>query len=658
MRVAADRMLEVPFLGLRYFDEEHSHLFFGRDAQVNDILEKLLPSRLVTVMGSSGSGKSSLVRAGLVRSLKSGFLGTLGPSWRIAKMRPGSSPIASLGRGLEKALSVSGLEVTLRRGPLGLVQAVGECRLPAGENVLVVADQFEELFRYQRESIQPDKAKEEAAAFVKLLLEATSQRALPIYVVVTMRSDYLGDCAQFRDLPERINDGLYLVPRMRRDQLEQAITGPVAVADAEIAPRLVQQLLNETGDDPDQLPLLQHALLRAWNHWGHAPRALDLQDLDDGGMSASLSRHADEIFNALTPDQQGIARVIFQQLGERDAEGREIRRPAPVVHVAAVAAASVEAVEEVVAKFAAPDAALLYRNEGGDLDITHESLLRKWGLIQGTRQGAGQSKGWMQEEVEARDEFRMLVERTSKKDTLMGRALEDAIQWRTLGLNADWARRYTKTSGAKTTFQEVLQFIEECRMKDAARRRRRRWLVIGAVASAVVVLVLISILWLRAKEAAAEAERQTSIAKTSAAEAERITSMVRELLAKGGDRVKELPEVLFEASIVRDGMLMWTRADNGEDVDWYGARKYCTELRLGDYSNWRMPTIAELEKLYDPKTQGIRTPFPQTIWVWSSERQGSGSAFAFRFVVGKRHDVPLDLAGDFLRALCVRGSGE
>ena len=117
-----------------------------------------------------------------------------------------------------------------------------------------------------------------------------------------MRSDYLGNCAQFRDLPERINDGLYLVPRMRRDHLEQAITGPVAVEDAEIAPRLVQKLLNDTGDDPDQLPVLQHALLRAWNAWKHAPRPLDLEDLDAvGGMKESLSRHADEIFEGSPP---------------------------------------------------------------------------------------------------------------------------------------------------------------------------------------------------------------------------------------------------------------------------------------------------------------------------------------------------------------------
>ena len=198
-------------------------------------------------------------------------------------------------------------------------------------------------------------------------------------------------------------------------------------------------------------------------------------------MKESLSRHAGEIFDRLSAGQQRIARVVFQQLSDRDAEGREIRRPAPVSHIAAVAGVTVQAVEEVVRGFAAPEAAFLYRNEDGDLDITHESLIRNWRLIQGTKlQGSAETKGWMQEEVEARDEFLLLVERARKRDTLMGSALEDALRWRALGLNADWARRYTKTTGADTTLEDVRMFVEECRKQEVSGPRRlrngfRRW---------------------------------------------------------------------------------------------------------------------------------------------------------------------------------------
>jgi hypothetical protein len=108
----------------------------------------------------------------------------------------------------------------------------------------------------------------------KLFLEAIRQKSAPIYVVLTMRADYLGDCAQFRNLPEAINEGQYLIPRMTREQLRAAITGPVAVGGAcgdtgagKITPRLVNRLLNDVGDHPDQLPILQQALTRTWDYW-------------------------------------------------------------------------------------------------------------------------------------------------------------------------------------------------------------------------------------------------------------------------------------------------------------------------------------------------------------------------------------------------------
>ena len=107
---------------------------------------------------------------------------------------------------------------------------------------------------------------------MKLLLEATSQQDVPIYVVITMRSDFIGDCMEYHGLPEAINASQYLVPRMTRDELRAAITGPVAVGGGEIAPRLVLRLLNDVGDDQDQLPVLQHALMRTWDYWAGEPR--------------------------------------------------------------------------------------------------------------------------------------------------------------------------------------------------------------------------------------------------------------------------------------------------------------------------------------------------------------------------------------------------
>ena len=118
----------------------------------------------------------------------------------------------------------------MRRGSLGLVSAVRQARLPEYDNVLIVVDQFEELFRYRASQIAGSR--DDAVAFVKLLLEATHQQQVPIYIVLTMRSDFIGDCMEYPGLPEAINESHYLVPRMRRDELRSAITGPISVAGA------------------------------------------------------------------------------------------------------------------------------------------------------------------------------------------------------------------------------------------------------------------------------------------------------------------------------------------------------------------------------------------------------------------------------------------
>ena len=107
---------------------------------------------------------------------------------------------------------------------------------------------------------------------MQLLIEATRDDEAPVDVVLTMRSDFLGDCSQFRELPEAINQGLYLVPRLTRSQLREAITAPAAVGGATLSPRLVQRLLNDAGTDPDMLPVVQHAMMRTWDIWARDGR--------------------------------------------------------------------------------------------------------------------------------------------------------------------------------------------------------------------------------------------------------------------------------------------------------------------------------------------------------------------------------------------------
>src|SRR5215471_21653280 len=201
-----------PFPGIRPFEMDETNLFFGRDGQSDELLTRMQRSRLLAVVGTSGSGKSSLIRAGLLPALYGGLMGDAGSSWRIAIQRPGGDPIGNLATALADPLVLGSdnhaeiqaalIETTLRRSSIGLIDVAREARLPEHENLLVVVDQFEELFRFKQL-----RANDDATAFVKLLLESSAQRDIPIYVIITMRSDFLGDCSQFTGLPEAINNG-------------------------------------------------------------------------------------------------------------------------------------------------------------------------------------------------------------------------------------------------------------------------------------------------------------------------------------------------------------------------------------------------------------------------------------------------------------------
>ncbi len=255
--------------------------------------------------------------------------------------QPSGAPFERLAFHLSKA----GLDAShLRESSHGLINVARQ--LPADESLLLIVDQFEELFRYKE--LHPittearrtrDQQAADAAEFVQLLLEA-SRHHPPIFIVLTMRSDYLGDCAEFRDLPETLNDCQYLIPRMTRQQRKEAIEGPLGRVG--IAPSLVQRMLNDAGDEPDQLPVLQHALMRTWAHWRksdpQAARRIELSDYEAiGRFDGALNQHADELLAGVQPD---LAACIFKRLTARGRSNRERRDPATLAEIWAVCGAT------------------------------------------------------------------------------------------------------------------------------------------------------------------------------------------------------------------------------------------------------------------------------------------------------------------------------
>lgn len=475
-----------PFPGLRPFAMDERHLFFGREQQVADILVRLRTHHFLAVVGASGSGKSSLIRAGLLPELYGGTMRAAGSSWRVVVLRPGADPTTRLAHALcesdlhgpdageELPLRV---RVTLERSGLGLVEAVRQAALPPRTNVLIVVDQFEELFRYARNATVGLSG---ATAFVRLLLDASRQTEVPVYVVLTMRSDFLGECSQYAGLAEAINQSEYLVPRLNREQWRCAIEGPVRVGGGAIAPRLVQRLLNDVGEDPDQLPLLQHALMRTWDHWTQHARDHEPLDLDHyeavGGIGEALSRHADETY-ALLPGQreQAVAAQVFKALTERAADARGTRRPTPLADLIEITGAEPGEVLTVTELFRQEGRAFLMPPPETALepdtviDIAHESLMRTWERL----------NGWTEEEASSVRIYGRLAESAllwkENKAGLFGEPdLGIARRWRAGNRpNAAWARRYGPG------FDVALEFLdastrareEEVAAEEAGRQR-------------------------------------------------------------------------------------------------------------------------------------------------------------------------------------------
>jgi WD40 repeat protein len=552
-----------PFPGLRPFEFDESHLFFGRDGQSEQLISKLGRTRFLAVVGTSGSGKSSLVRAGLLPTLLGGFMTSAGSDWRIAIMRPGSDPVGNLAEALNAgdvfgseieenaAIQTAIAEATLRRGNLGLVDAVRQAAMPENENLLVLVDQFEEIFRFARVS-EGEAYHNDAAAFVKLILEASQQREIPIYVVLTMRSDYLGDCSQFWDLPEAINESQYLIPRLTRDQLREAITGPAAVGLGSITPRLVNRLLNDVGDDQDQLPILQHALMRSWDEWrrgSHDHQTHKDEDALDlccyqfiGGMAEALSRHADEAFNELAGDRsREVAGKLFKCLTEKGADNREIRRPTMLSEICAVVGATaaeaigvIETFRQTGRSFFMPPAGLPLDSKSL-IDISHESLIRGWQRL----------SEWVNEEARSSRVYRRLAETAELNEA--GKAglwrdpdLQLALDWREEHRpNRAWAQRYHPEFDRAIAFLNESQRVRDTEVKDKERKRKRAYVITIVLGFVFLALSLFAL-------------RQTREAELEKSNAERLLMQANEAQANADSAQRAAHVAQEEARVAQE----------------------------------------------------------------------------------------------------------
>ncbi len=535
-----------PFPGLRPFTVDESHLFFGREGQVDDILTKLSQNRFVCVMGYSGSGKSSLMYCGLVPVLFGGFVTQTGPNWNIIITRPGTSPIQNLTNSIVEYLATSNrisvedkpihksiIHSVLRSGSNGLVEVARYLQEHKLENVFFMIDQFEELFRVQDE-VSDDEHVNESQEYVNLILTAIQQRDIPVYSAITMRSDFIASCSVFPRLTDEINKSNYLVPQMSREQKRMVIEGPVAVGGGRISQRLVKKLLSDMGKNQDHLPILQHALLRTWDYWvGNREEGepMDLRHYNAiGKVSQALSQHANEIFEELTSREKEIAEVLFKSITEKSQDNKGMRRPSKLSLVADLAEADPEEVIRVVEHFRKPGRSFLMPahyvplTSDSVIELSHESLMRIWNKLD----------AWVEEEFESATMYKRLSDAAAmyqigKTGLWRPPDLQLALNWQKKQRpTREWAQRYDEAFERAIVFLDTSRITYEAELKNQEMLQRRMLRRARATAIILGIAAIIAILFfvyaylqkIDADKNLVEANIQKSEAKKQQAEAE------------------------------------------------------------------------------------------------------------------------------------------
>jgi hypothetical protein len=538
---------EAPYPGLRSFQKHEVDIFFGRDDHVDEMIGRLAASHFLCITGPSGCGKSSLARTGLMNSLEAGFLPGRGSDWIFADMRPGGAPLKNLFGAIAKALAgdaepdagadaraalaaradeiVRILDNHVAGRSSNLAEALAIVKDAARRPMLILVDQFEELFRYEQNA-------HAAVKFVDVLLRTVAAKS-NIYVTITIRTDQLEKCSKYPGLTAAINDSQFLTPSLDRFQIEEAIEGPIAVFGGRVHPELTLWLLNSIEDEFDKLPLLQHAMKLLYRQKGgtgeigdHGAVTITLgdffslfgfgTDLDPSDpqtralLGKSLSNRLDAIYDALPERLKRGAVQIFCALTGTETGQRDIRRPLPMRELVAITGLSAEETQQIINAFSNGADAYLQVKEGGTgpgeaiVDVTHECVLRLWDRLQ----------EWLSAEQTNARNIRFLAELATTHDEglrtspilarLWGDNLLTSEQLRRYGRwfdatgpTATWAVRYLKDFGGpqrsapdandgeaqKAAFRKIETLL-------LASRNRQQLIKRSSIAGGVVVAVI------------------------------------------------------------------------------------------------------------------------------------------------------------------------
>ncbi len=547
---------EPPFKGLEYFGENDADKFYGRELLTAKLAGKLRLSRfLPIIIGASGSGKSSVIRAGLLPTLRRGTQlvdGTLPPegsrSWMTYTFTPGAKPLdalaAALTRDEESATATTTLidDLAIDKRSLHLRSLKLLSRRPDAQRLMLVVDQFEEIFTLTKDE-------SERRAFINALMYASSEVTDgPTVVIIIFRADFYAHCSQYDNLREAVATQQEFVGPMNQAELRRAIEEPAKAGGWDMEPGLVDLILKEVGDEPGALPLMQHALLETWKRRrGHT---MTLRGYNDaGGIRGAIAKTAEAIYHALPADQQSIARRIFLKLVELGEGTQDTRRRARLEELYPRADERPQ-VEGVLKKLV--DNRLVVTTDK-TAEVAHEALIREWPTLRGWINDSREALRLHRELLDAAEDW----ERVNRDEGSLYRGvrLAQALEW--AAQNADEvgplekeflaaskefserearekevqrqreleaakriAEEQQRAAGEAQKAQAAAEGLAEEQTANAKRMRARNRIITGVGIVAGVLAIAASVLFVFAQVAQNQAEEQRVVAVTARADAD------------------------------------------------------------------------------------------------------------------------------------------
>ncbi|WP_373514739.1 hypothetical protein [Persicitalea sp.] len=552
-----------PFPGLRSFESQDSELFFGRESHIKELRVKLSMNRFLAIVASSGSGKSSLIKAGLIPSLHRDKLNdTAHDEWNVILFKPGATPIRSLAQALQVHLygSEDGyleLAKKIRETPRVVYGLFKEL---IGKNILLVIDQFEEVFRYAQPSAAEQRDDEihhsgATAKLIALIMDMIQQSDCPVYVVLTMRSDYLDECTNYVGFTEVINRGYYLLPKMNPAEIRRAIVKPIELQEAMIAPDLTDRLVTEIGSSFDHLPIMQHALMRTWDYWEsqETEKPLDETHYEAiGTMEKAVSRHAEEIYHGLANDKCRLAtEKIFKSLVVLAPGDIGVMRPTRLRTIVRVTGMERELLTEVVNRFRQQGSSFLTPSytqridSDSFIDISLEKIMTLWERL----------GGWIAEETESAKLYKKIgaaaaLNQAGKTGLLVNPELQLGIQWlREEHPTLEWAEKYDPYYERAINYLDHSRIQHENAIKNNEDQQKRElkkaryFAIVMGMASLLSLLFLVISLVLRYD---AEQSRKQSLEKEKQAMLERIRAEEQTKESISQKKIAEQQEIIAE----------------------------------------------------------------------------------------------------------------